>query len=213
MIVQQNNMKDIFFEGIIKKNPVIFLGLGISPVIIAAAYLKSAILMAIITSAALISVAVAASLIRNKKISSLMRPIIIVMVSTIVTLIAMKIMETFAPGTIENLGLILPMTALESIILIYFDKNYVLELKHAVVNSLGQSIGFSLVICIVAVIREALSYGTIYGMDLPFDFYTSVLATPFGGFIILGFTSAGINFIYNLIKKVKKNKSTEETSI
>ena len=204
-------MLKIFLDGIVKKNPIIVLGLAISPVIVATGNLKSSIIMAIVTSITLVGIAVVTSLLRNSKISNKTRTIIIVAVSTIITLVSIKLVENEAPGIVVNLQFILPLTALESIILVFFDKTNDKPVIPAVAKALGQGAGFSLIICIVGLIREALTYGMIFGKKLPFDLKADVWATSFGGFIILGFTAAVINFIYNLIKSRKEK--TEDKSV
>ena len=81
-----------------------------------------------------------------------------------------------------------------------------LAITTAAVNGLGMGLGFTGAITLLAAIRELIGAGTLFGaqvMPLSYQPMAIVTMTP-GGFIVLGFLLAFINWLTRLHERKKK---------
>jgi electron transport complex protein RnfE len=60
----------------------------------------------------------------------------------------------------------------------------------ALMDALGSSMGFGLVICLVSGLRELVISGTVFDIPMGFRFRLPEAALPFTAFILLGFMAA-----------------------
>jgi electron transport complex protein RnfE len=155
------------------------------------------------------SIAVAFVLIGSNLVVALIRrltpdeiriPIFIIIISTFVT-ICDYVMQAYTPSLYQSLGVFVPLIVVNCIILgraeAFAYKNPVLN---AVMDGAGMSLGFTLALVSIGVIREVLGAGSVFGFPL-FDekIAATIMILPPGAFITIGCIMA---FLNKLEKKV-----------
>ncbi len=195
----------VFKQGIWKENPVLVLVLGMCPTLATTSNASNALAMGLATTFVLICSNMVISMIRNIVPGKIRIPVYIVVIATFVTIVDM-LMQAFAPEAIYNaLGIFLPLIVVNCIVLgraeAFASKNNVVM---SMADGCGMGIGFTLALVLLGMIREFLSAGSLFNVNMQcWDSGFSVMGQAPGGFIVLGFVLAGMNLLN--IRKAKKS--------
>jgi Na+-translocating ferredoxin:NAD+ oxidoreductase subunit E len=194
-----NLWKD-FDQGIIRENPVLRLMIGLCPVLAVSNNATNALGMSIAVAFVLIGSNLVVALIRRVTPDEIRIPIFIIIISTFVT-ICDYVMQAYTPVLYQALGVFVPLIVVNCIILgraeAFAYKNPVLN---SVLDGVGMSLGFTLALVTIGVIREVLGAGSLFGFPL-FDekIAATIMILPPGAFITIGCLMA---FLNKLEKKV-----------
>ena len=192
-----------FTKGIFIENPLFVSLLGTCPALATTTSLESALGMGILFMFVLICSNVFISLLRKIVPEEIKIPMFIVVIATFVTIVKM-LSQAFLPELYSTLGVFISLIVVNCIVLgraeAYASKNNVFD---SLLDALGMGIGYTMAICIIALIRELLGTGGIsFGTVLTFlphvtfrplaSYAISMFTLPTGGFITLGLTLAVI---------------------
>lgn len=184
-----------FSLGLWKENPVFYLMLGLCPLLAVSASLKDALGMGVAVIFVLLGANITVSAIRKLVPAHIRIPVFIVVIATFVTIIDYSL-AAFSPQLHKNLGVYLPLMVVNCIIL---GRAEAFASKNTIINSaldgLGMGIGFTLAILSIALIREFLGQGTLFGISILGENYLPLLIMimPPGAFIVIGFLVAAKN--------------------
>ena len=104
-------------------------------------------------------------------------------------------MEWIFPGALNSLGMAAGMMVVNSMVLSRSAQYAPDHIPSAVLaDTVGCSLGGTLVMCLAALIREWFQYGGV-SVDRIVSAYGSGAAHPFFGFLILGFLAALVQYI------------------
>lgn len=192
-----NNTKKlaILLRGIIAENPVLILVLGTCPTIAVTSGLISALSMGLATTAVLVCSNAVISLLRKIIPDSVRIPCYIVVIATFVTVVQM-LMQAYLPDIYDMLGMYLALIVVNCIILgraeMFARKNPVVD---SILDGVGMGIGFLVALLAMALIREFLGAGALFGYTLGFMDQVKIplLAQPAGGFMVYGLVIAIMN--------------------
>ena len=190
-----NNIKQIFFKGIIKENPVFVMLLGMCPTLGVTTTAYNGLGMGIATMFVLIMSNIVVSLIKNLIPNKVRIPAFIVVIASFVTIVEM-ILEAFIPFLYDQLGIFIPLIVVNCVILgraeAFASKNNVF---HSIIDGLGMGLGFTLALTVLGATREILGSGSIFNLVLFGENANTILLfiLPPGAFIALAYLSA----IYN----------------
>lgn len=206
-----------FTKGLFKENPILVSMLGLCPTLAISTKLENALGMGIAILIVLTFSNLIVSLIRNIIPSEIRIPVYIVIIATFVTMIDM-LMAAFLPDLHASLGIFIPLIVVNCIILgraeAFASKNGPLS---SVVDAIGMTIGFTMVLALFSIIREVLGAGqitvwqelvinfnSIFGLEDGeiFAAFTNFFVNPAGAFIVLGLIIATVTAIKN--KKAQK---------
>jgi len=196
-----------FTKGIFDENPILFSILGLCPALAVTTKLENAIGMGLAFIFVLTLSNIVISLIRKIVPDELRIPIFIVIIATFVTIIEM-LLNAYLPKISKNLGIYLSLIVVNCIILgraeSYASKNNILS---SLIDGLGMGIGYTIILCIISIIREVLGTGkiTIWN-DLIINInslfnknqipiFSSYFISSSGAFLILGLFFAFFNKI------------------
>jgi Na+-translocating ferredoxin:NAD+ oxidoreductase subunit E len=188
-----NLWKD-FNQGIIRENPVLRLMIGLCPVLAVSNNATNALGMSIAVAFVLIGSNLVVALIRKVTPDEIRIPIFIIIISTFVT-VCDYVMQAYTPALYQALGVFVPLIVVNCIILgraeAFAYKNPVLN---SVLDGAGMSLGFTLALVAIGVIREVLGAGSIFGVPL-FDerIAATIMILPPGAFITIGCIMAFVN--------------------
>lgn len=176
------------------KNPVVVLFLATVFVVGSTASLKGAIPMAIsaLLTLVLSSVILAAL---NKTLTKDIRLIAIILVVVTVSSVSQILMNAFFYSGYQLVSTYIAVLAVDLAIFTNVKQCSKLSVKDAFVTSLKTGLFYAVVLLAIAVVREVLGAGSIYGYELSFldSFKLPILQTSFGGYFLLAIVLALVN--------------------
>ncbi len=183
-------------NGVIVNNPTLVQLLGMCPTLATSTTLTNALGMGLSATLVLIGSNVAISLLRKIIPNKIRIAAYIVIIAGFVTMIDMLI-QAYVPALSASLGLFIPLIVVNCIILAraesFASKNKPLP---SALDGLSMGLGFTFALSAVALVREILGAGTIFGIKLfGGNVPMSVLALPAGGFLTLGCVIALVQYL------------------
>ena len=195
---------NILKNGIFKDNPVLAQLVGLCSVLAITNTVVNAFSMSMAVIAVLVGANFVVSLLRKVIPHKIRIPIFIVVIATFVTMVEM-FMKAFAPPIYESLGIFIPLIVVNCMILARAEsfayKNKVLP---SVVDGLGNGLGYTFAVVILAAIRELFGSGTLFeGTSFAINVFgdkiqpAAIFVAPAGAFIVLGIITAVFGSIIN----------------
>ena len=185
-------------SGIIDNNPTFVQLLGMCPTLATSTTLLNALGMGAAATFVLICSNLVISLLRKLIPEKIRIAAYIVIIAGFVTMIDL-LMQAYIPVLSNSLGLFIPLIVVNCIILAraesFASKNKPLP---SALDGLTMGIGFTFALSCVATVREILGSGSILG----FEIFGGVaplplVALPAGGFLVLGFAIAVVQYLKN----------------
>lgn len=193
-------------NGLVKENPTFVLMLGMCPTLAVTTSAINGLGMGLTTTVVLVMSNLMISMLRKIIPSNQRVPAFIVVVASFVTMVEF-LLEGFVPSLYDSLGIYIPLIVVNCIILgraeSYASKNSVIP---SIFDGLGMGLGFTLGLTSIAMVREILGNGTIFGQTIMPSFYepiTIFVLAP-GAFFVVGCLTAFQN------KMKTKNKLTDK---
>lgn len=213
--------KAAFVTGIFKNNPLFIAVLGTCPALAVTTSFETALGMGILFTFVLVCSNVIISLLRKLIPEEIEIPAFIVIIAAFVTIVK-RFTNAFIPNLYASLGVFLSLIVVNCVVLgraeAFAKYNGPLD---SLLDGLGNGIGYTLAIVIIALIREILGTGMLtfgkvftfiptYSLPIlkgaSFDFSRSVFTNAAGGFIVFGV----VLFVINAITLHKQNKKKFE---
>lgn len=188
------NSKGTFTKPILRENPVTLHVLGICSALAITNSLTSSLIMSICLTAVLVMTNVAISLIRKHLPSSVRLIVQITIIASAVTVID-QVLTAYLPDAAKTLSVYVALIVTNCIVL---GRAEACAMKQGVgtsiLDALGNGLGYSIVLIIVAVIRELFGNGSLMGyriLELVHEggWYepNAMLLLPPSAFFIIGF--------------------------
>lgn len=194
--------KKILTEGLWENNPIFRMTLGLCSTLAVTNLVENTVIM---------SISVLVTLILNSVITSLLRHLIpervrmiayMVITSTLVIMVDM-VLKIFLPDISKQLG---PYVALIITNCIIMGRAEAFAINNGVVDSFLDAFsvgtGYSLSLIFLALVREFLGFGTIWGFEITANLFEpfKLLTIPPGAFFMLGF----LILVTNVISRRRK---------
>ena len=191
-----------FLYGILKGNPVLVLMIGLCPVLAVSTSLLNGIGMSAAVAFVMVGSNIIISAVRKITPDELRIPIFIIIISTFVT-ITDYLMQAYSPELYKQLGVFVPLIVVNCIIIgraeAFAYKNGIFS---SLLDAIGTSIGFLLVLGLISGFRELLGNGTLLG-KLIISKPALIMILPPGGFITIG-------ILMGLLNHLKQRKESKE---
>ncbi|MDT8302126.1 MAG: electron transport complex subunit RsxE [Sedimentisphaerales bacterium] len=191
--------RQTLLAGLWRENPVLRLLLGMCPTLAVTAAVKPAFTMGCCVIFVLVCSNIIVSLMRDLLKPHLRILMFTLTIATFVT-IADLFLKAFVPAMSETLGPYVPLIIVNCIIICRAEacasKNGVVI---SIIDAVGMGIGFTVTLCILASIRELLSTGKIFEMQLMPEAFVpwAAMSMPVGAFITLGLMLGLVNKVTN----------------
>lgn len=174
------------------QNPVLFEAIGIAPIAAIAVSLKTAIILAVASCLELVIIELFTCL-ALKKVKSYFRMPVYAALGMLINLPVFLFFAKFTPNEALNVGIFLPLLAVNSLIALHCERFAVKnKMKDTFVDAISAAAGYAFVLLLVGTAREILGSGTIYSVDLHLPVQLSGLLMPFGGLLLVGFLAAAV---------------------
>ncbi len=208
--------KDNFLKGITTENPILISMLGLCPTLAITTSLENALGMGMAIIFVLVLSNLAISLLRKIIPDEIRIPIYIVIIASFVTVIEMTL-AAFFPTLSENLSIFIPLIVVNCIILgraeAFASKNGPVS---SMIDGLGMAIGYTLILSLIASIREILGEGTLtvwgnisldisklFGSEQKWPIFTTFFTSPAGAYIVLG-------LLFGIVGTIRYSKSKKK---
>lgn len=189
--------KEIFLDGLIRKNPILAQTLGMCSALAITTSVINGLGMGISVTFVLIFSNIVISLLRNFIPRKIRIASYVMIIAGFVT-VADMILKAYFVTLSDALGVFIPLIVVNCIILARAES---FASKHSVVpaalDGLANGVGYTLALLIVSAIREIIGSGTLCGLQIMPESYSPALLIilPAGGFLVLGGVIALFNFI------------------
>jgi Na+-translocating ferredoxin:NAD+ oxidoreductase subunit E len=222
-----SSYKDIFKDGLWKKNPGLVQLLGLCPLLAVSSTATNALSLGLATVVVLSLSNFLISLVRNIVIPEVRIIIYVVIIASLVTCVQL-LMQAFTPELYTKLGLYIALIVTNCIIIgraeMFAAKNTPIK---AFADGIANGVGFTLVLLCIGMIREIVGQGTVfaglseligkYGENLTLTLFSSdqgllIAILPPGAFFSLGLLLALKNFIDCGFSR-KKNSHSPVTTV
>lgn len=184
-------MKNLW-EGILKKNPVFVLALGLVPAVAVTSTAFNGLALGLITAGVfLVATLIDYALVLFLPVNARLAVRMLVLIALVVAVLGILLGQN--PGLVAGLGIFLPLVVANSVLVHSFREQE--TFGAALLRALGEGLGFVLALVLIGVIREFLGLGAIFGRQIltgslpPLSLASGV---P-GGLIILGLLLAVAN--------------------
>ncbi len=195
--VQNLSGKKVFQRGILRENPVLMQCIGLFPAIALATSLKAAAIVAVASAVLLIVMEFLTALLL-KKLPFWLRIGMYALLSFGVLAGGLVVCERFLPDFLGTLGGYLPLLAVNAIIAFRCETCAAHQtLRVSLLDALGASLGYAIVLVLLGFVRELLGSGAILGHTISSLPEIPGMLMPFGGFLLLGFMAAAVKGIYH----------------
>ena len=196
MLINMKKWLREFAKGIWRENPVFVIILGLCPALAVSTSLENALGMGLAATFVLVCSNTLVSGIRNIVPSRIRIPCFIVVIASFVTTVEL-LMAAFVPQLARQLGIFVPLIVVNCIIMGraegFASKNKIMP---AVLDGLGMGVGFTLALAVIAVIRELLGSGRIFGQVIFSEFLpATIMILPPGALLTLGLLIGLINLL------------------
>ena len=181
----------ILLNGIFKENPVLILVLGCCSALAISVTVLGSLGMGAALTFVLVCSNIVISALRKVIPDKVRIPCYIIVVATFVTLVQM-VVEAYLPALHKSLGIFLPLIVVNCIVLgraeMFANKN---TIGDSLFDGLGMGIGYTMVLCSMAIVRELFGAGTLLGRQIiPEEYTVRILAQTPGGFFMFGLVMA-----------------------
>ena len=190
--------------------------LGLCPTLAITVSLENALGMGIAFAFVLLMSNIVVSIIRKIVPSEIRIPVYIVIIATFVSIVEM-LMAAYLPALSDSLGVFIPLIVVNCIVLgraeAFASKNGVLA---SIMDALGMAVGYTLVLALVASIREILGAGTLtiwgslvldinklFGSTETLPVFSSFFISPAGAYLVLG-------IIFGVVATIRINKTNKQ---
>ena len=181
-------------DGLFRGNAVLEKGMVIAPIVVCCTTLQNAILVSL-AFALITIVTVWICQFYSKNLSYAVKTICYVMTGAGVALPVLLLCRAFNPNFYDNAGsmtaIYLPLLSVNSFIALYAESYfYKLPPKTMPIVLFFHVLGFCVAACIVGIVREILSFGTVLGNAVDMPLLMKGFSAPWGGLILLGLLCA-----------------------
>jgi electron transport complex protein RnfE len=179
-------------KGIIVENPILIIMLGLCATLACSTSATDALGMGAAFSFVMIGSNVVVALVRRVTPHQIRIPVFITVISTFVTIVDYA-MKAYTPLLSRSLGVFVPLIVVNCIVMgraeAFASRNGVAA---SFMDGIGMSIGFTMIITLIGIIRELLGNGTVFGRAVMPAGYQPFLIfiLPPGAFLVIGFLMA-----------------------
>lgn len=180
----------LFVENAVTNNIVLIQALGLCPIIAAGDTLQKGVALTVCTAVVLIPLSFFIALVGNWLPKWLRPAIYVVLASALLGGTALLMDRYVSTDLYAQLYLYIPLMAVNLLYTRSVGFSSIVNPVATVVDALGSTVGFGMVICIISTLREIAIYGTVWGTVVEDILIIPAAANSFFAFILLGVMAA-----------------------
>lgn len=183
-------------------NPVIMQGLGLAPIVLPATNIQNALIIGVAVALLLTPTRMIAGLL-TRRMGYVFRAITYVLTAGVLYVGVAWLLDIWFGQAVNSVGIFLSLLVMEPLITKRYEsaqrERLFTSLKKGVITTLG----FLLVLFLVAGIRELLAAGTFAGVEVFRAGLLPMMSEPAGGFLLVGLLAAlWRSIVFNFKKRI-----------
>jgi len=198
----------VFLDSFLYNHIVLIQAVGICPIIAVGVNLKFGVVLAVCTAAILLPSSLLMSFFGERLPARPRAPLYTFGSAGILLGAAILLDRVISPELYARLYVFLPLMAVNTLIT-YRAGGF--SVRHrpvlALTDALASSLGFGLVMCLVAALREMVTYGTLWDVPLDFAYLLPEAAYPYAAFIMLAFMAAFLQWLRSVVLRRRKKEA------
>lgn len=200
-------VKEIFIRGVVTRNPVLVQAIGLCPLIAVVTSALNGLAIALVSSFILF-VSEFFTCLFLKKTTRWVRVGIYALIGVALIAPINYYMDIYMHELTVSLGIYIPLLAVNSLSLFRCEgfASKTSKLKSVFFDALASGLGYTAVLVLTGIIREAFGSSKIFGVYIDALPRAKGMLMPFAGFITIGFLGAFLNWI---IKRTKIEAMSE----
>lgn len=183
----------LLVENAVTNNIVLIQALSLCPIIGAGTTLKNGVALSLCTAAVLLPLSLLMALVGNW-LPKWVRPALYVLLASLILVGSSQILYMNAPTVYADLHHFIPLIAVNMLYARTVGFSSIAHPVSTVVDALGSTLGFGVVICIISAVREVFAYGTLWHHPVDIGIRLAQAAAPFTAFILLGLMAAALQW-------------------
>ncbi len=200
----------LFVENAVSNNIVLIQALGLCPIIAAGTTLKNGVTLTVCSAVVLIPLSLFTALMGNH-LPKWLRPAIYVLLAALLLVGTAYVLNSYvSPELYAKLYVFIPLMAVNMLYNRSVGLTSVVNPLATIVDALGSTVGFGIVICLISALREMAISDTLWDIPLGYDLALPEAAVPFTAFILLGFMSALLQWCRHRISAYFHAKGASE---
>ncbi len=200
----------LFVENAVTNNIVLIQALGLCPIIAAGTTLQNGVALTVCTAVVLIPLSLFIALAGNW-LPKWLRPAIYVLLASLLLVGTAYVMERYVSAELfAKLHLFIPLMAVNMLYTRSVGFSSIVNPIATVVDALGSTVGFGMVICAVSALREMAVQGSLWGVSLDWETTLSTTSAPFAAYLLLGFMAALLQWTRQRISVIFHRKEENE---
>lgn len=200
----------LFVENAVTNNIVLIQALGLCPIIGAGTTLQNGVALAACTAAVMIPLSLFVALM-GSWMPRWLRPAVYVVLASLVLMGCSFLLERYiSPELFAKLHHFIPLIAVNMLYARTTGFSSIVHPVATIMDAVGSTVGFGLVICIVSALREVLAFGTLWNIPLDTSITLPQASAPFTAFILLAFLAAVLQWTRQHISAFFRRKGEDE---
>ncbi len=200
----------LFVENAVTNNIVLIQALGLCPVIAVSTTLQNGVVMAACTAAVMIPLSLIMAFLGGS-MPKWLRPAVYVALAALLLVGCSFILERYISAELyAKLHHFIPLIAVNMLYARTVGFSSIVHPVATIMDAVGSTVGFGLVICGVSAIRESLAFGTLWATPVDTKIVIPEMTSPFIAFILLAFLAAALQWTRQRISAFFHRKEEDD---
>ena len=206
----------LFVENAVTNNIVLIQALGLCPIIAVSTTLQNGVVLAACTAAVMIPLSLIMAFL-GSIMPKWLRPAVYVTLAALLLVGCAFVLNRYISAELyAKLHHFIPLIAVNMLYARSVGFSSIVHPVATVMDAVGSTVGFGLVICIIsalreiAAIREVMAYGTLWAQPVGTTVTLPEMAAPFSAFILLAFLAASLQWTRQRISAFFRRKEEDE---
>ena len=200
----------LFAENALTNNIVLIQALGLCPIITISTTLQNGVVMAACTAAVMIPLSLFVALM-GTWMPKWLRPAVYVILASLILMGCSFLLDRYiSTDLFAKLHHFIPLIAVNMLYARTTGFSSIVHPIATVIDSVGSTVGFGLVICAVSALREVVAFGTLWNVPMDTEITLPEAAAPFSAFILLAFLAATLQWTRQRISAFFRRKGEDE---
>lgn len=200
----------LLVENAVTNNIVLIQALGLCPIIGAGTTLQQGVVLAVCTAAVMIPLSLFIAVI-GSRMPKWLRPAAYVVLASLILVGCSFLLDRYVSTELfAKLHHFIPLIAVNMLYARTTGFSSIVHPGATIMDAVGSTLGFGIVICGVSALREWMAYGTLWNVPVVDTALMPQAAAPFVAFILLAFMAASLQWTRQRISAFFRRKEEDD---
>ena len=200
----------LLVENAVTNNIVLIQALGLCPIIGASTNLQQGVVLAICTAAVMIPLSLFVALM-GSWMPKWLRPAVYVALASLILVGCSFLLDRYISTELfAKLHHFIPLIAVNMLYARTTGFSSIVHPGATIMDAVGSTLGFGIVICAISALREWMIYGTLWNVTVAERIPMPAASAPFVAFILLAFMAATLQWTRQRISAFFRRKEEDE---